>query len=273
MTPSVSGARLRAFLDRLPLEREGGRQLRRLGDGSVAGDWFGCELASVFQPIVDPAGGQLAGFEAFLRVHGTGERELSPWALFSSNADDTRLVALDRLARTVHALNFITSVQDDSLLFLNVHGRLLAAVSEDHGAAFRKVLDALGLPPDRVVIEAPAAASHQPDLLAFVLRNYRLNGFRTAINLESLAQWQALSQVVPAQYVKVRTDVVSSAAPTEREVLNAIAQKARLVVTRVDDKRAALPASALVQGYAWGLPAQRAAIAGPERFALRQFAY
>ncbi|ATE62495.1 signaling protein [Thauera sinica] len=238
----------------------------------MVGDWFGCELASVFQPIVEPAGGRIAGFEAYLRVHGSGERELSPWALFSSNADDGRLIALDRLARTVHALNFITSVEDDGLLFLNVHGRLLAAVSEDHGAAFRKVLDALGLPPDRIVIETPVSASSQPDLLTFVLRNYRLNGFCTAVNLASPAQWKALSQVVPAHYVKIRGDTLTPGDEGHAETLQSIAQKATVVVTRLEEKTTALPASALAQGYAYGLPAQRAAIAGPERFALRCFA-
>ena len=272
---SPPSARTRAFLDRLPLEREGGRQLRRLADGSVVGDWFGCELASVFQPIVDAADGRTAGFEAFLRVHGSGERELSPWALFSSNADDTRLIALDRLARTVHALNFITSVQDDSLLFLNVHGRLLAAVSEDHGAAFRKVVDALGLPPERIVIETPVSASSQPDLLAFVLRNYRLNGFRTAVNLESIEQWKTLATVVPAHYVKLAHRKLQSGANAANEAaaLDAIRDKATLVLTRLEYKLAAAQPPDLLQGYAYGLPAQRAAIAIPERFTLQCLAY
>jgi predicted signal transduction protein with EAL and GGDEF domain len=274
-TAPAPGARLRAFLDRLPLEREGGRQLCRLADGGIVGDWFGCQLASVFQPIVDPVDGRTAGFEAFLRVHGSGERELSPWTLFSSNADDNRLVALDRLARTVHALNFVTSVQDDSLLFLNVHGRLLAAVSEDHGAAFRKVVDALGLPPDRVVIEMPVAASSQPDLLAFVLRNYRLNGFRTAVNIESPAQWKALASLAPAQYVKLPHDRLQiDDDATLAAKLDAIRDKATLVLTRLEHKLPGTqPPDLLLQGYAYGLPAQRAAIARPERFALRCVAY
>ena len=34
--------RTRVFLDRLPLARDGGRQLRRLPEGGVVGDWFGC---------------------------------------------------------------------------------------------------------------------------------------------------------------------------------------------------------------------------------------
>ena len=59
--------RARTFLDRLPLAREGGRQLRRLPEGGVVGDWFGCELSSVFQPVVRPANGSTIGYEAYLR--------------------------------------------------------------------------------------------------------------------------------------------------------------------------------------------------------------
>jgi|GEM_PF-1276331 len=268
--------RARTFLDRLPLAREGGRQLRRLPEGGVVGDWFGCELSSVFQPIVRPANGSTIGYEAYLRILGSGERALSPWALFSSNADDDRLVALDRLARTVHALNFLSSVEGDGLLFLNVHGRLLAAVSSDHGAAFRKVVDALGLPPERIVIETPLEASLQPDLLAFVLRNYRNNGFQVAINVDSPMQWQALSSRVPAQFVKVDSARLCLADDWRARLawLVSLRERASVIVTRLEAKLdGVLPAGVLVQGYAYGLPAQRAAIMRAERYVLDRFAF
>lgn len=45
-------------------------------------------------------------------------------------------------------------------------------------------------------------------------------------------------------------------------------------VTRVELKLGgALPAGALVQGYAYGLPARRAAITRPQRHVLDRFAY
>lgn len=268
--------RARTFLDRLPLAREGGRQLRRLPEGGVVGDWFGCELSSVFQPVVRPANGSTIGYEAYLRILGSGERALSPWALYSSNADDDRLVALDRLARTVHALNFLSSVEGDGLLFLNVHGRLLAAVSSDHGAAFRKVVDALGLPPERIVIETPLGASLQPDLLAFVLRNYRNNGFQVAINVDSPMQWQALSSRVPAQFVKVDSARLCLADDWRARLawLVSLRERASVIVTRLEAKLdGVLPAGVLVQGYAYGLPAQRAAIMRAERYVLDRFAF
>ncbi|MBD5803149.1 EAL domain protein [Azoarcus sp. Aa7] len=265
--------RVRDFLLRLPLERQAGRQLRRLADGGVVGDWFGCELSSVFQPIVDPSSGKVVGHEAFLRCLGGGRRDLSPWVLFSANADDDRLIALDRLARTVHALNFIASVGDDGLLFLNVHGRLLAAVAGDHGAAFRKVIDALGFPPGRIVIEAPVVASRQADLLSFVLRNYRHNGFRVAVNVESVAQWHALSGIVPADFIKIGTAALHAEGDA-REALDALqarAGSARVIATRVEDRASsAVPPGVLAQGFAYGAPFGRPAVRSPLRFAVRR---
>ncbi|NMG44418.1 EAL domain-containing protein [Aromatoleum toluvorans] len=265
MTSPVSpiADRVRDFLCRLPLERQAGRQLPRLADGSVVGDWFGCELSSVFQPIVEPSSGGVVGHEALLRCLGSGQRDLSPWVLFSANADDDRLVALDRLARTVHALNFIASAGDDGLLFLNVHGRLLAAVAGDHGAAFRKVVDALGFAPERIVIEAPVVASRQADLLSFVLRNYRHNGFRVAVNIESVAQWQALSGSVPTDFIKIGASVLAAEddGPAALERLRTRAGSARVIVTRVEEKPAvAWPSGALAQGHAYGAPVARPAM-------------
>ena len=264
MTPPTprppAPSRTRDFLDHLPLERQSGRQLRRIADGEVVGEWFGCELSSVFQPIVDPATGAVIGNEAFLRVHGRGQRDLSPWMLFSANADDERLIALDRLARTVHALNFIASADDESLLFLNVHGRLLASVGDDHGAAFRRVVDAIGLPPARIVIETPLVASRQADLLSFVLRNYRHNGFRVAVNVESPAQWRRLAAMVPADFVKI--DAASlpgdDDAAKALERLREHAGSATVVVKRIEaGTTQPWPHGVLVQGFAWGVPATK----------------
>ncbi|MDT3670349.1 MAG: EAL domain-containing protein [Aromatoleum sp.] len=258
--PTLSApVRTRDFLDRLPLQRQAGKPLRRSPDGGVIGDWFGCELSSVFQPIVDPARGETVGHEAFLRIAGRGRLELSPWQLFSANADDDRLVALDRLARSVHALNFLAG-GDDGLLFLNVHGRLLAAIAEDHGAAFRRVVDALGLPPDRVVIETPLAAGSQPDLLSFVLRNYRHNGFRVAVNVAAPGCWRRLAPGVPAHFIKIdaaNIDLGSGGMASIEPLLDTTGA-AQVVVTRVEAAPERLPDGVLAQGFAFGIPARRA---------------
>lgn len=226
--------------------------LRPSADGSRLADWFGCELSSVFQPIVTPESGTAIGHQAFLRCHGGGERALSPWMLFTANAADERLIALDRLARTLHAANFVAARRDDGLLFLNVHGRLLAAVDDDHGAVFRRIADALGLPAERIVIETPVVASRHADLLAFVLRNYRQNGFRVAVNVESEAQWRRLSGVVNADFVKIDAATLADGdAGTETLLrLSEGARPARVIVKRTETPRR-WPQEVFVQGFAY----------------------
>ena len=250
----------RAFLDRLPPGPVPGKQLHRTDSGSVLGDWFGFALSTAFQPIVDSNNGQIVGREAFLRSAGADEQGGSPWTLFSGMPDDGHLIALDRLARTLHLLNAL--VAGHTLpLFLNVHGRLLAAVGDDHGRAFRRVVDALGVSPASIVIETPVEASAQPDLLTFVLRNYRANGFRVAVNLDSLAQWQAISTHAWPDFVKIDSRKLGSGSPAREalEWLTALRGDATPILTHVEDAspdyRSLAAGNPLwLQGYAYGRP-------------------
>lgn len=190
-------------LNLLPLNLPPGTLLRHLPDGGAIGQFLNAELGSVFQPVIASDDGECVAYEAFVRTHGAGELSLSPWSLFSLVADDAALIALDRLCRTVHVLNFQRTASGGGLLFLNIHGRLLAAVGEDHGRVFRSVLDCLAVHPAQVVLETPASANSERTLLAFALANYRLNGFRVAASTTDLSDLEALVRVVRPDYVKI----------------------------------------------------------------------
>ena len=246
----------RTFLERLPDRKTPGRQLHRQEDGRIVGDWVGFQLSSAFQPIV-AEGGRIAGWEAFLRSAGGDDQGLSPWTLFSTATDDARLIALDRLARTVHLLNALVSGLPGQL-FLNVHGRLLAAVGDDHGRAFRRVVDALGVRPDKIVIETPVEASSQPDLLAFVLRNYRSNGFRVAVNVDSVLQWQDIASLVHPHFVKIDSRKLGSGEEARARLawLHSLREDASVIVTRIEGAAQDYQVGAtLRQGHALGRPA------------------
>jgi EAL domain-containing protein (putative c-di-GMP-specific phosphodiesterase class I) len=248
------------FLERLPLQKGSGH-LRRLMEGYVVGDWLGCELSSVFQPIFETGDvRKQVGLEAFLRCLGRNSFALSPWSLFSADTDDDQVVALDRLARTLHTLNFLASTAGDSeeRLFLNVHGRLLASVAQDHGKAFRRVLDALDWSPSSIVIETPIEATAQIDLLTFVLRNYRNNGFRVAINLASLAQWEGV-QALPVDFIKIDSrPLVGGSDQLERffDLESDNRALVRFILTRVENGLSdRLPPGLWAQGHDLGWPA------------------
>lgn len=227
---------------RLPIRWQPGLSLQRTPDGRALGRFFGARLSSVYQTLIASDTGQPVGREAFVRCQAEraadGREGLSPWGLFSLVADDDTLVGLDRLCRTLHVLNDPLAGDDASagkgLLFLNVHGRLLPAVAEDHGRAFRLILEVLGRTPADIVIETPASACADPRLLGFVLSNYRLNGFRVAANLASPADLDALLQVVRPNFVKLDMRHFSDAEAVRAFTVRAREEGVRTVLTRVE---------------------------------------
>lgn len=247
-----------SFSSLLPLPPE--IKLATLADGTAIGCFLRTDLSSVFQPIFHGGDGgdggkrRVVGHEAFVRAHGGGARDLTPWNLFSLVANDETLVALDRLCRAIHAINFLRHPQVPGRLFLNVHGRLLAAVSEDHGHVFRAALDKLGLAPNRIVIETPETANADRKLLALVLSNYRLNGFLVAASTQGIAELEALLRVVRPDFVKIDGRQVCRPADMEYAIALARGQGIRPVFSRVEsppqrDYLLSRP-DVLVQGWA-----------------------
>lgn len=238
-----------------------GLGISALPDGTVVGRFLHTDLSSVFQPLIDGASGACAGHEAFVRVHGQGELNTTPWNLFSLVANDESLVALDRLCRFVHTLNFLQAAGTPGRLFLNVHGRLLAAVREDHGHTFRDAIDKFALDPARIVIETPASANPERALLALVLSNYRLNGFAVAANTPGIADLESLLRMVRPDFVKIDARQTPTPEIMQRAVVLARDSGTRPIFTRVEsgaqrDFLRTLP-DVLLQGWAIARPSAR----------------
>ena len=168
--------------------------------GQAEGRFFNCTLTSAFQPVRDVASGQLRAWEALARNADDGDASPSLWRQLDHAASDDESVELDRLCRMLHAINFFRQEEGgDADLYLSVHDRLLSAVSINHGHAFRRILDALGLPASRVVLQLPEVSANQRWLLGYVTDNYKRNGFRMALNLpEPGRAAELLTQVQPA---------------------------------------------------------------------------
>jgi EAL domain-containing protein (putative c-di-GMP-specific phosphodiesterase class I) len=154
-------------------------------EGKAQGRFFNCTMSSAFQPIRLLDSGAVQAYEGLARSVSAQDQGLSLWKLLDHAASDDESIELDRLCRMLHAINFFRQAGEDSEdLFLNVHDRLLSAVSSNHGHAFRRILDALELPLERVVLQLPAASPQQGWLLNYVSDNYRRNGFRFAVNVQ-----------------------------------------------------------------------------------------
>lgn len=186
-------------------------------DGKAQGRFFNCTMTSAFQALRQLDSGRVLAFEGLARSVSAADSGLSLWKLLDHAASDDESVELDRLCRMLHAINFFRQAEageaGEADLYLSVHDRLLSAVSSNHGHAFRRILDALGLPLERIVLQLPAVTPHQGWLLNYVADNYRRNGFRFAVNVAGPNQALALlERLRPDAFKLDARDLVDEAA-------------------------------------------------------------
>jgi EAL domain-containing protein (putative c-di-GMP-specific phosphodiesterase class I) len=143
--------------------------------------FLGLNLSSAFQPIIR-ADGKIVGREALLRAVVIAKEEaISPRSAFAHAIAAQKLVAFDRLVRTIHLLNHANEFGEHELIFLNVHPQLLTSVS-DHGRTFEQILHFYSVPTSRVVIEIRESAVKDDARLEEAVKNYRNLGYKIAID-------------------------------------------------------------------------------------------
>jgi EAL domain-containing protein (putative c-di-GMP-specific phosphodiesterase class I) len=153
-------------------------------DGHVFVHFANLRLESRFSPIVDTASGKLCGHAAGLHAVGLRNHQLlEPEAIFVLASDDEEFSYLDRLVRTLHALNYLTHLDRHSrgTLLLRVHPRHVASVVADHGLAFEEVLRACGLLPEQIMLEIEIDGVDDAAHLVQAVANYRSRGYGIAI--------------------------------------------------------------------------------------------
>lgn len=132
----------------------------------------------------------------FSNTHRILGHDTSPVVFSSANSEYSNsfgavekipnIVSLDRLARTVHMLNYLTLNKEEGALFLHVHPHHLLTVKQDHGAYFEDIIHRCGLPVRRIVIGLTISPLHETQLLVLLerLKNYRNRGYSTAIRFD-----------------------------------------------------------------------------------------
>ncbi len=149
--------------------------------GEFNSTFLGVQLNSAFQPIYDTQAGDLIGHEAFLRPSLGGELTSTPEFAFTYAEQTGKLVQFDRVARTLHILNFKQIYAENGLLFLNVHPKLLVSVST-HGKVFERILHTNSVPTHRVVIEIKESEIEQDKQLSEAIDNYRDRAYQISID-------------------------------------------------------------------------------------------
>ena len=239
-----------ALLARLEKDHFPASSLARQPEGSVVARFFQSLLTSAFQPIVRAADHAVEGHQAQLRVYGGGRGAVSPWSLLAQASDDAHLVQLDRLSRTLHALNYFSRKDAGRTLFVNVEPRLLTTVRADHGAYFELILGLLGIPTRRVAIVMPTAGLDEPVTYVRAAISYRIRGYHVYAQLRADAQAD-LEHVLLTDPHYVGFDPARCAEP--RRIIDALAHRgSHAVAQRIDDEQRARDARATGFHYLQG---------------------
>ncbi len=208
--------------------------------GQVQGRYFNATLTSSFQSIRSSLDTQIVGYQALARSYTPNQESemgLSLWRLLDHSASDDESVELDRLCRLVHAINFYRQPQAFGQdLYLNVHSRLLAAISSNHGVAFRAILDRLELPFQHIVLELPQSSVNQRWILNHVADNYQQNGFRIAVNVNSIPQAVELSRHRNVKTVKIESSFCNDLDGLARLINVAHINGVAIVLKKIDDE-------------------------------------
>lgn len=151
-------------------------------DGKVLAHFANLQLSSLFLPIVETATGQVHGHAASLQAFNLSRKTaLEPHAVFVLPSDDAEFIYLDRLVRTLHALNYLTHHVRGNLL-LKVHPRHVLSVPADHGLAFEELLRPCGLIPEQITLELDIDGIEAEAHLQQAVANYKQRGYRIAIH-------------------------------------------------------------------------------------------
>src|SRR5512145_1068827 len=142
----------------------------------------GLRLSSHFQTVFSLAHGRAVGYEALLRATSREGRPVSPIEAFGIAARSGSTVLLDRLARAIHARNFVVQPSRESWLFVNIHPEVIVNGVMRHGPFFGDLLKSCGISPHRVVIEVLESALSRDAPLADSLCYYRGLGCLIAID-------------------------------------------------------------------------------------------
>lgn len=169
--------KVKRAVERLPFSVSGDRAFWKSPDGRVFGTFQDQVITSEFLPIQEIGTGDLIG-HAVRAVNEEGDEV----QLQFDNLDSNTFIASDRLLRALHTLNYFGVSGEPIRLFLDVNQRFFTSIADNHGKAFRLLIESLGLGPEHFVIQVLSNENTDLSTLAFAADNYRRNGFLTGLH-------------------------------------------------------------------------------------------
>jgi EAL domain-containing protein (putative c-di-GMP-specific phosphodiesterase class I) len=145
-------------------------------------------LDSSYAPIHIGSSGSLHGHAAVLNARGElNDMPLHPDAVFAIPSSNEEFVHLDRLVRTLHALNYLLH-PDQQHLYVKINLRHIEIVPGGHGIVFENALRACGLDPQNITLEVNVL-DEPNEALRTALDAYRARGYRIALAVHD-SDWQ-----------------------------------------------------------------------------------
>ncbi|EIF33530.1 diguanylate cyclase (GGDEF) domain-containing protein [Burkholderia sp. Ch1-1] len=151
---------------------EGGAAVRRHR-------WEDYYLTSHFQPLYSLSHQKQVGFEALLRGE-QGDGALVPPAVLFAPKPSSDEGALDRASHAVHLANARGSLPDHAWLFLNILPATF--IAEGYADQLAKLVRAVGLEPERVILEILESHGGSVDDMSRAAALYREHGFLIAVD-------------------------------------------------------------------------------------------
>lgn len=154
-----------------------------LEDERIAAWHRGLRLRSLFAPVVNLERDRVVGHLASLAASDEQGQGLDWAAVFARESEDAGVVRLDRLVRTLHALNFLAQRRHaGGYLHLAIHPRHVLAVTGGHGLVFEAILKRCGLGPEDIVLHLDGTAQGDGSRLALAATSYRERGYHLALS-------------------------------------------------------------------------------------------
>ncbi|HEY1059508.1 MAG TPA: hypothetical protein VGE55_12335 [Limnobacter sp.] len=189
---------VRLAVARLPTLPRDDKAFWRHDNGLVLGRFQDWVVGSGFSPIEHVLSLERIGHVAHTVGLDGVVRELT-----FENLDSNTYIASDRLIRALHTLNYFGVSAEPVRLFVDVNQRFFTSVVDNHGKAFRTLIESLGLGPAHFVIQVVANAATDLSTLAFAADNYRRNGFMTGLHAHSALEANSLIAQIRPDFLSV----------------------------------------------------------------------
>jgi hypothetical protein len=184
------------FNDRFEREHQAHYRPLILENNFVTGLFGQLRISSIFSPLRQISNvTNVSGHAVKIKVSANESPYLHNYEIdnLALNSDETYLhfesvINFDRLARTVHMLNYLPLAQANRVLFLEVDPRHILGIKKDHGAYFESVIEQCGLTTQNTVIVLAITSSYVKynDALVRGLSNYRRRGYQIALRFDHL---------------------------------------------------------------------------------------